>query len=94
MSKRYEREEKIIDRLEKENRELKKELRTYQKLLKQANKGFHKLRDDDIIEDKDIPASLKKLCWDCNGELIKMELLSRRWYICDQCGKRTKTKFI
>lgn len=92
--KKYEREEAIHERLEKENRELKLENRRLNKLLKQINKGFNKLRDEEKIEEQDIPIELKKICWDCSGELIKYELLGRRWYSCDQCGKRTNTKFI
>lgn len=93
MSK-FKREEKLTERLEKENRELKAENRRLHKLLKRINKGFHKLRDDEKIEEEDIPPILKKICWDCSGELIKHEIFGRRWYICDNCGKRTNTKFI
>jgi rubrerythrin len=93
MSK-FEREEKVIDRLERLNRELKAENRRLHKLLKQINKGFNKLRDEEKIDEEDIPKVLTKVCWDCSGELIKYEMVGRRWYTCDTCGKRTPVKFL
>ena len=88
MSKRKDDE---VDRLEQKIRELKSENRSLQKRLKKLNKGYYKLRDQDKIEEDDIPIEVKR-CWDCNGEgeYRLIEIHRRRWRQCQNCGKKGK----
>jgi predicted nuclease with TOPRIM domain len=95
MSKKYEREIPIIDRLEKENRELKSENRRLFKLVRRLNKGFYKLLDEEVVEEQQVPEEVVKECWDCGkGKLLVRIVLNRRWRECDVCDKRTKVKII
>ena len=92
---RKNREQSDKERLEKLVRELKSENRQLKKRLGRLTKGYRKYLDkDDTIEEENSPIITKKLCYDCNGELIKIEMLGRSWRICNGCGKRTTTKYI
>lgn len=95
MSKKWQREEKEIDRLYKENRELKSQVRSLEKILKKANRGFRKLEEDDKIEESDIPKEIVKVCWDCKTGVLEKKIIFNRYYReCSQCLKRTKAKLI
>lgn len=90
---KHEREEKIVDRLNKENRELKAECRRLRKWLKQLNKGFKKLEDDEVIEEKHIPEEMKKICFACARGELKLVILGPRYVrACNFCDYRTKGK--
>lgn len=92
MSKKHEREQKVLDRLQRENRELKQEIKSLRNSVRRLNKGFHRLADDDVIEEKEVPIEAK-ICYDCSvGHLQKVSILGRYWRQCNNCPKRTKTK--
>jgi predicted nuclease with TOPRIM domain len=94
MSKRYDREDAALERLEKENRELKQAVRSLLKQLKKLNKGYNKLHEEEKIQEKDIPKPSEKICYDCGGNYIKHELLGKTYRRCDNCGKRGRAKKI
>lgn len=93
MSK-WQREDKIQERLEQENRELKKEVHRLHKLVKKLNRGYHKLVEEDLVEEEHIPAEIIKKCWDCNGEYKEIIIMNRRFRQCQQCGKRGKVTLL
>lgn len=93
MSKKWEREDKIIDRLQLENKALKKQVKNLQKSIRRLNKGFHRLEEKEVIETKDIPSEAKK-CWDCSGNYEICVIMNRRFRKCSDCGKRGKVKVI
>jgi hypothetical protein len=98
MSSKFEREEKLITRLQLENKKLKELNRSLSKKLKQLNKGYYKyLYESDTQQEKDtcIKEVAKKICWDCAiGEYKEMVVLNRRWRECQNCGKRGKIKIL
>lgn len=95
MSKKYEREQSEIERLYKENRSLKSQVRSLEKILKKANRGFRKLEEDDKIEESDIPQEIAKVCWDCKTGILEKKIIFNRYYReCNTCNKRTKAKLI
>lgn len=94
MSKKYEREQRIMERLTRENRELKQEVKSLRNSIRKLNRGVNKLVDDEVIKEKDLPEAAKKICFECCvGEMVKINLLGRSWRQCDSCTRRTKTKF-
>ena len=94
MSKRHHREEDTLERLEKENRKLKSTVRSLLKQLKKINRGYNKLRDDDVIEEKDIPQDIKKMCFECGAEYKLITVHNRRFRKCQGCGKTGKVTII
>lgn len=94
MSNKANREQRILDRLYQENRDLKKEVKSLRNSIRKLNKGYVKLEEEEKITEKDIPVEAK-LCYDCNrANLEKIVVLNRYWRECPNCGKRTKTKII
>ena len=96
MSRKYDREDRIIDRLEQENKKLKQEVRTLQKRVKRLNFGYRKYLDTDPVEkeDKKSVEIQQKKCYDCGGSYNLIIIHNRRFRMCDNCGKRGKTKII
>lgn len=99
MSKRFDREQNEIDRLNKENRELKSLNRQLHKKLKQLNKGYYKylLNEDDDREKaiEEVKTVAEKICFDCSiGEYKLMTIANRRWRLCSYCGKKGKVTII
>lgn len=95
--KKYEREDKIIDRLERENRELKNHIRGLTASIRKLNKGYNKF----LFEDKEKEAVVsakkiaKKICYVCHvGSMEKVSLGNRYFRKCtnEGCENRTKTK--
>ncbi len=79
-----------VESLEVQIRELKQENRSLHQKIRKLNKGYYRLRDDDKIEDKDIPKEVK-LCWDCGtGEYRKVCINNRQFRRCQECGKTGK----
>lgn len=94
MSKKHEREQRILERLHQENRQLKQEVKSLRNSIRKLNKGYHKLEEDDKIEKKDIPVEAKK-CWDCTiGNYNLVIIMNRRFRRCDNCGKTGKVSLI
>lgn len=97
MTKKYEREENLIEQLEKQIRELKSINRQLLKKLKVLNRGYHKF----LIEDGENEAVeeaqeiAKKICWDCNiGNYELVIIANRRFRKCSECGKKGKISII
>jgi hypothetical protein len=99
---RYDREDRIIDRLQRENKELKKENRSLQQRLKRVSRGYKAYLDKDPLEEpsrhqenaKLEGRDADKVCWECNGSLKVIIVGNRRFRKCDQCDKRTKVRII
>lgn len=100
MSKKYEREERIIERLQQENKILKSENRHLRKKLKELSKGYYKfmIAEDEFKQDEAIQSAKKvaeKICYDCSvGNYKEIIIHNRRWRQCDNCGKRGKVKIL
>lgn len=96
MSKKADREDKEIDRLEKDNRELKALVRQLNKRIKRLSRGYKKYLDEEPLkpEVEEVQEEVK-VCWNCaRGVLEKIVVLNRYWRQCTVCDKRTKTKLI
>jgi len=97
MSKRHEREQKVLERLHNENRELKQEVRNLKAGIRRLNKGYDKFQETDIPEEKikAVESAIKKICFDCNqGEYKLIIVAGRRFRCCDNCGKRGKVSYL
>jgi uncharacterized protein (DUF342 family) len=100
MSKRTEREEKVQERLERENRELKQINRSLMKRVKKLGRGYRKFmlaqdegEEQDAVEAAKIAA--KKMCFSCGiGEYKEVIVMNRRWRQCSECGKRGKVTIL
>lgn len=92
MSKKLDREEDLIQRLEKENRELKKTNRVLNRRIKRLSRGYKKAFD----KDDDPPAKPKEnICTHCNkGKIERKTILNRTWNECSVCDYRTKTEVL
>ena len=94
MSRKADREDRVIDRLERENRELKSTVRSLQKRLARVTKGYR--GDSDIPQEKPKKKEPPKetLCHECRqGNLTEVELIGRIIESCDFCEyRKTRTK--
>lgn len=99
MSKKYEREQKVVERLEKENRELKSENRTLRRKLRELSKGYYKYM---VAEDEEqqlealqkVQEVAEKVCWDCQGTYKLIVIANRRFRRCNDCGKQGKVTIV
>lgn len=92
MSRKADREVRVMQRLQQENRSLKQEVKSLRNSIRKLNRGYDKLVEEEKIEEKDIPIPAK-ICYDCNvGTLEKVSVFGRYWRQCNNCPKRTKTK--
>ena len=89
--------DKELERLEAENRELKKLNRQLLKKLKQVNKGYRKVRDSDVDEtdepeEKEDPKmEVCPKCFERKLKEVKFTILGKKEKIitiCDSCGHR------
>ena len=88
------REDTEVERLERENRELKAVIRSLTKQLKKTNRGYRKEREEKEIKEDKLTNEIK-MCWDCGeGQMNRIILLGRSMRICSNCGKRTKAKIL
>ena len=99
MSKRYKREENQLDRLEKENRQLKALNKSLLKRLRKVSKGYNRFLMEEAEEEKqealdEVGKEVDKTCWDCGGDYKIIKILDRRWRQCQGCQKRGKVKII
>lgn len=98
MSKKFKREASVVERLEKENRELKALSKSLQKRLKKVSRGYYKFIEEEALEEstealEKVTKELNKLCWECGvGNLIKVDLGPRYFRKCNNCPRRTKSK--
>jgi hypothetical protein len=99
MSKRIDREDRILENLRSELRIVKSENRQLRKRLKKLSRGYNKFLDESeevqeaaVEEAKEIA---KKICWDCNiGNYELIIIGNRRFRKCSECGKRGKVSII
>lgn len=100
MSKKYEREERLIERLQTEAKKLKSENKTLRRKLHELSKGYYKFmvaQDDEqeqeaVYEAKEVA---KKICYDCRiGDYKEIIILNRRWRQCQNCGKKGKVSIL
>lgn len=100
MSKRQDREDRLIDRLQEENRTLKQINRSLQKQVKKLSRGYRKFlavqgaeeEKEAVQEAKEVA---KKICWQCNtGEYREVIIANRRFRQCQDCGKRGKVTIL
>lgn len=94
MSKKYEREEREVERLYKLNRELKAENRRLHKIVKSLNKGYKSMVEEEVIEEEQVPEVAKKYCYQCNGLYLEVIIANRRFRQCQECGKRGKVTIL
>jgi predicted RNase H-like nuclease (RuvC/YqgF family) len=96
MAKKYEREEDLVDRLEKENRELKATIRSLERRLKKVDKDFRKEMEDvqkEHLLEKEHSRSVPKgrKCEHCGkGHIIEIDIVGRKFESCDTCDYRKK----
>lgn len=94
MTRKADREVRITQRLQQENRDLKQKVKSLRNSIRKLNKGFHRLEEEEKIEEKDIPLPAKT-CYDCGvGEMVKTMILNRSWRSCNNCDRRTKVKIL
>ena len=100
MGKKFEREERIIERLQQENRILKSENRHLRKKLKELSKGYYKfmVAEDEFKQEEAVETAKKvaeKICYDCNiGDYKEIIIMNRRFRQCTHCGKRGKVTIL
>lgn len=98
MSKKYSRDENSLERLEKENRELKSQVRSLSSRLKKLTRGYYKFLDEENQDEKEVIIEkafkeAEKVCWACRiGKLHKVDLGFRYFRQCNNCEYRTKSK--
>ena len=81
-----------IESLERENRNIRKKMSQYKRLVsKSANillANFENKKDEDVVVHKD-----DKLCDDCGrGYIKKVKILDLTFEICQFCGTKNKKK--
>lgn len=99
MSRKADREDRMLERLQLENRELKQTVRSLQKKLKQLSKGYYKFmvaQDEEQEKEavQEAKETAKKLCYDCSGEYKEIIIINRRFRQCQDCGKRGKVTIL
>lgn len=100
LSRKFDKEGKILDKLQQENKELKQTNRRLQKQVKELSRGYYKFLYTETEEETQKAVNqaknvAKKICFDCNvGELQLTIIGSRYWRYCNNCSKRTKSQNI
>lgn len=85
-----------VERLERENRELKRTNRHLLKQLKKVNKGYRKIREDEPQDDfeDEIEEEHKVRCNKCNSKSITQTSFTlvngkvKTLKVCSECGHR------
>lgn len=100
MSKKHEREQRVLERLQEENKILKQANRRLQKQVKELGRGYYKfmVAQDEEQEKEAVHEAretAKKICYDCGtGEYKEIIVAKRRWRQCAECGKRGKVTIL
>lgn len=90
--KRFKEDQDEVERLSKENRELKSINRTLMKRLKKVDREYTpEVTEDD--NDTAIPvAPVYNKCPECNTSLSVIKIAGRMFERCNECNYRTKAK--
>lgn len=94
MSRKQQREVDLVDRLEKENRELKSTVRTLQKRLKKIDKDYRveleeASKERQLEDDQKVRKAPAPKCLHCGkGNLFEVDLLGRVFVNCDSCTNK------
>lgn len=101
MTKKFDRQETELERLQKENRELKSINRGLLKQVKKLSKGYYRyLADEENAKEEVeefVEETVNKVCWDCGiGDYKEIVIINRRWRQCqnEQCGKKGKVSIV
>lgn len=99
MSRRQDREDRLLERLQTENKELKQLNRSLMKKVKSLSKGYYKFmvaQDEEQEKEavQEAKETAKKLCYECSGEYKEIIIVNRRFRQCQDCGKRGKVTVI
>jgi len=100
MGKKQDREDQLVDRLQKENRELKQINRGLMKQCKKLSRGYYKyLAHEEEAQDGIVEKAVeeaRKVCFLCGSDYREIIVFNRRWRKCQnpQCGKRGKVSII
>lgn len=96
MTRKTDREDRIIDRLHEENRQLKKKVKNLMLTVRKLNKGYYKVLEEETVESKDrlVEEITKKLCHECSGEYREIIVANRRWRQCQVCSKKGKVSIL
>lgn len=97
MTKKFKREEDIVERLEKENRELKGLVRSLQKRLKKVDKDYRaeleETKKEKAIQEDGKFHRVKVPCEHCGkGEIIEVDLAGRIFFKCSVCDFKGRKK--
>jgi hypothetical protein len=97
MGRSNDREDRELDRLRKEVRDLKSTNKSLLRQVKKLSRGYNRYlaEEDDKKEEaleELIETTVEKTCWDCGGNYKKVEICGRSFRTCDGCGKRGKVK--
>jgi hypothetical protein len=96
MSKRKNKEEDEVEKLEKEIRELKSLNRSLLRRLRKIDKGFNeyvKEANHEEEEEPRTPPERRSLCSSCGrSELTNITVAGRCFKRCELCGWRSKTE--
>ncbi len=98
MSKRHEREQRITERLQLENRKLKSENKTLRRKMRELSKGYYKFMVAEDTEEEqeavqEAKATAQKICWTCKEGILELVNLGVRYYRqCSSCTYRTRGK--
>jgi len=92
--------DKDLERLELENRELKRQVRQIEKKLKQVNKGYRKARDheDDLKDEPEDENSERIPCTSCDEGYLDETVFTlvngktKSFISCKSCGFRPIVK--
>ena len=100
MSRKSDREDRLLERLQEENRTLKQINRSLMKQVKKLNRGYLKFTEAETKEEekeaiKEAKEVAKKICWDCGtGEYKEIIIMNRRFRKCQDCGKQGKVTIL
>lgn len=97
MTKKFKREEDLVERLEKENRELKASVRHLEKKLKKVDKNYRaeleEVKKEKAQEEDSGTYSVKVPCLECGkGEILEVDLMKRIFLKCTVCDFKARKK--
>jgi hypothetical protein len=99
MGRNHDREDRELDRLRRECRELKATNKSLLRQVKKLSRGYYKYlnEEDDSKEEalEVVEKVVKKTCFDCGtGDYKEIIVGTRRWRQCQNCGKKGKVTIL